>query len=120
MLRVFKLTMSKPKILTSLTGVTHFYYHNLLHALPKGGAQILSKLPNLQHLALTLHAYPAPRSSMPRIALPFLTSLELVWMTNANSFLFLFDFFELANLQTLVLHHQYISEQYEAILQSLV
>ena len=85
MLRVLKLTMSKPKFLTPLTSVTHFHYYNLLYVLPKSGTQIFSKLPNLQHLALTLLAFPAPRSSMPRIALPLLTSLELEWKTSRMS-----------------------------------
>jgi len=100
MLRVLELARSKPKILTPLTGVTHLHYSNL--HLSEAGAQILSKLPNLQHLALTLGGFPA-RSRMPPIALPLLTSLELklaswVITTNVNSFLFLLDFFELPNL----------------------
>jgi len=91
MLRVSKLNRSIPEILTPLAGVTHFYYYNL--SLPEGGAQIFPKLPNLQHLALTLRLFPPPtrsRSPMPPIALLLLASLELelgwVVSTNANQF----------------------------------
>jgi len=125
MLRVLKLRMSKVEIPTPLSSVTHLHYHNFSHVLPSYRA-IFSKLPHLQHLALTLHDYPGSavgRSSEPRVVLPLLVSLEVGWMAttwDVDSALFLFDFFQLPKLQSIVLHEDYICKQHETLFRSLV
>src|ERR1700733_2902892 len=125
MLRVLKLRVSKAEIPTPLSSVTHFHYHNFSHILPSYRA-IFSKLPHLQHLALTLHDYPGSTvgtSSEPRVVLPLITSLEVGWMaktSNVDSALFLFDFFQLPKLQSIVLHEDYICKEYETLFRSLV
>jgi len=96
MLQVLNLRFSGAEIPTPLSSVTHFYYQNSSHVLPDHRA-IFSKLPNLQHLVLTLHDEILPdaqRSSEPRVVLPLLTSLDLErGMGDHNKFTILFRFF---------------------------
>ena len=125
MLQVLSLGFSKTEILTPLSSVTHFRYQNPFRVLPDHRA-IFSKLPHLQHLALTLHdelRSAAQRSPEPCVVLPLLTSLEVSWggkWGTTTDLLFLFEFFQLPKLQSVVLHDNCIREQHETFFQSLV
>jgi hypothetical protein len=113
----------RPRILTPLTSVTDLLYstssvHALRHHLP----DILSKLPNLQHLALEMSNLADVQGSMEHTILPSLISLEVRWVTplHIDDVVVFFGAFSLPNLRSLVLHNEYQDEDYITLLQSLV
>jgi hypothetical protein len=120
-LRVLELANLRPSIRTPLTSVTDLLYSALsFHALWNYLPQILSKLPNLQHLELdVVDAADVPGSGHHHIILPSLISLEVRWFSPTYT-LPLFDAFSLPSLQSLVLNDQYDHEDYPTLLQSLV
>jgi hypothetical protein len=85
--------------------------------------QIISKLPNLQRLALeAIDAASLLGGMRHRVILPALISLEMTWFSpqRINDALLFFGTFSLPSLQSLTLNDQYGREDYITLLQSLV
>jgi hypothetical protein len=125
MLRVLELAGLFPRIPNPLTNVTHLRCHApFLRALNHHDTDILSKLPNLQHLALEIDGpVDSLIGSMDRpIVLSSLISLEARWNTLLHNpdVLSFYRSFLLPNLRSLVLHEVYYGEDCIALLQWLV
>jgi hypothetical protein len=123
-LRVLELMLVKPRIPTPLTSVIGFRYDPVsVDALWDHGRDVLSQLPNLQHLALGININHGRGSSMHCIDLPRLISLEVRWITRPpiDKVLLFFETFWLPSLQSLVLHDTFFDyESYPILLKSLV
>jgi len=119
-LRVLTLASGGLGIPTPLTSVTHFHYHASLLMPP---THLISQLPCLQHLAITV-AYPCGPGggSERRIVLPSLISLEIQWISppHASTVQVLLGVYSFPKLQTIVLHNHYNNAEIQTIIRSLV